>query len=340
MHIVGSHAPTLKSISNICTSYLSYKITVNMATLPNDTIQSEEDVQHVKQPDVDLSQEMAKKFEALPHIKEPVNILVIGHTGCGKSTLINAMFGMDVAEVGYGAESVTSRIHDHEGEYEGVKIKVYDTVGFGDTEGKSIRKILSDIAAKHVKFDLILLCSKLQDKVDRAMFSELASALHEDMWKRTVVVLTKANFFIQLDSVVDNGPEFAISEKIDEYKNIIVSSLRVNKEVLEGIPFCIAGTKREKVLPTVEDWLKTLWVKCIERCSDETRPFLNFFAKYQIYERVIKVGIVVVSTGAGASTGAAIGTGVSGISTPVGAGVGGFIAGSAAVIGVAAQSEN
>lgn len=268
-----------------------------MATPSNDAIQSIEDVQHVEQPNQDLSQEMAKKFE---HIDGPINILVIGPTGSGKSTLINAMFGKAVAKVGSGAMSVTSGVELYEGKFVGVTIRVYDTIGFRDTRGKSIDEILSDIANEGIKFHLILLCSKLQDKAEHDMFKKLASRLHEGMWKRIVVVLTFANFFIDLDTVVELDKDFkklAINEKIDEYKSFIVRSVHVNEEVLEGVPFCIAGTIRELELPTTENWFKTLWVQCIERSSEEAADFFNFFSRYRLH---------IIVAGAGAAIGGGV----------------------------------
>ena len=264
--------------------------------------------------------------------RELFKILTIGSSGSGKSTLINSMFGKDVAKVWHGEKHLVSEEHVFKGEYDGVKIAVHDTVGFGDTGSKNDRRILLDIA-KHGHFDLILICSKLQDKADRAMFTGLASHLHEEMWKKTVVVLTFANHFIQLESIMPNAQEAAIEEKINQYQDCIVDFLsdHVKEEVLRDIPVCIAGRKDEKKLPTTEDWLNTLWKTCIDRFSDETHPLLKKFDSH--YSRTIKI---LAFTGAifGAGFGAKFGSVVPIYGTAIGATAGatvGAIAG--AVVG-------
>ena len=150
----------------------SDRATVSMTTPLDDTSQSEGNGSDVvvKESNEYLSLEIEGKLRVLRDSGRPVSILVIGSTGVGKSELINAMFGKDVAEVGQGSISITIKVHAYEREYEGVKIKLYDTVGFRNTEGRSDRSILLDIA-KHGQFNLILICSKLQYGVDKDMFS-------------------------------------------------------------------------------------------------------------------------------------------------------------------------
>lgn len=78
----------------------------------------------------------------------PANIMVAGITGTGKSTLINAVFGSDLAETGKG-RPVTSHIDEYK--KESVPIHIWDTVGLELDSAKtkeSINSIKETIASK------------------------------------------------------------------------------------------------------------------------------------------------------------------------------------------------
>ena len=246
-----------------------------MATLLDEADENDSSIQHSQDSSENLTPELEKRSEALYCRKDPVNIVVVGPAGVGKSTLINAMFGKEVAEVGRGAKSVTSNVRAYEEKHMGIKMRFYDTVGFSDTKGRSEYDILLDIA-EHGKFDLILICSKLEDRADRTMFLELASVLNEEMWKSAIVVLTFANIFIRLENIKkSNDLEGKIRRRIDEHK----ASIKI--QISKDLPYCIAGLKDQKKLPTTEDWLKTLWHMCINHCSDETRSLLKGYEENQ-----------------------------------------------------------
>lgn len=56
------------------------------------------------------------------------NVLVIGNSGVGKSTLINAVLGDDYAETGWGTEGTTKELKIYENEE--IPFRIIDSVGF------------------------------------------------------------------------------------------------------------------------------------------------------------------------------------------------------------------
>ena len=58
------------------------------------------------------------------------NVLVIGNSGVGKSTLINAVLGEEVAKTGWGTHGTTDRLEIYESGSAQVPFNVIDTIGF------------------------------------------------------------------------------------------------------------------------------------------------------------------------------------------------------------------
>ena len=56
------------------------------------------------------------------------NVLVIGNSGVGKSTLINAVLGEKRAETGWGTSGTTSKLSIYESEK--IPFRIIDTIGF------------------------------------------------------------------------------------------------------------------------------------------------------------------------------------------------------------------
>ena len=88
----------------------------------------------------------------------PANIIIAGVAGTGKSTLINAVFGKELAKTGTGS-SVTQKITRYHAP--GVPVNILDTVGFELDEKKreesitNIKKAISEKTTSKNAFDYI-----------------------------------------------------------------------------------------------------------------------------------------------------------------------------------------
>lgn len=131
-------------------------------------------------------------------MKNQGNVLVIGNSGVGKSTLINAVLGEDVAKTGFGTEGTTKRLEIFDNDE--VPFRVIDTVGFEPSFVKEFRAINSvrkwskeSTKEKNRKINVIWFCvDGTAGKLFEKAINSLARAT--SMWKTVpiVVVITKS----------------------------------------------------------------------------------------------------------------------------------------------------
>ena len=66
--------------------------------------------------------------------KNKINIIMIGHTGAGKSQLGNSILQSEVFEVGHGFDSKTTITKSGFGKLNNLDLRIIDTRGFSDTK--------------------------------------------------------------------------------------------------------------------------------------------------------------------------------------------------------------
>ena len=285
-----------------------------------------------------------------------MKILVVGHNGSGKSSLINEMLGgQKVATVGRPDDQTHhDPIEEHSCKVGDVDVTIFDTRGFGDPSIKDKKIMESIIKIKTV--DVVVICHRLYDRIDDATIKELqvlVDKMGNDLIDLSVLVFTFGDDYLSRCE-----PEFTHDGKLtedskEEIKNELVAqkaiiecklkevfkSIGINEIIANKIPSCMSCGKRkkngeQKELPTSDNWIDDLWDLCEQRCKPEARPFVRSMRSTIIDALMMggvgggTVGAVVGGVASGIKAGAVIGTAVTpGLGTVVGAVAGGVFVG-------------
>ncbi|CAI2162669.1 6814_t:CDS:2 [Funneliformis geosporum] len=159
----------------------------------------------------------------LKESKKIRNILLIGRTGNGKSTLGNVLINKnenfeEVFKESNYAASQTKELGIEEFEYDGIKYRIIDTIGFGDTEltEKEVLDKISEVAYSISDgLDQVLFVTKSRfTEEEKNVFNLLKNVLFDEtIGKYTTIVRT-------------NFPDF---DKPEERQNDIKSMSKDNK---------------------------------------------------------------------------------------------------------------
>jgi Uncharacterized protein/domain associated with GTPases len=168
-----------------------------------------------------LGEVIKKALEAAAKERGHANVLIVGKTGVGKSTLINTVFEGRIAETGQG-RPVTQHMKRYD--KEGVPVSIYDTKGLEVKDYKPILKEMmdkirelgrSEKSEEHIHVGWVCIAEGSR-RVEEAEV-QLANALHE-LNIPVIVVITTA--------LSDNGFKAEVESQFHMASNVVrVNSL-------------------------------------------------------------------------------------------------------------------
>ncbi|EPZ32881.1 hypothetical protein ROZALSC1DRAFT_30673 [Rozella allomycis CSF55] len=227
----------------------------------------------------------------------PLNVLLLGYMGTGKSSIINVLHGLldledgdenAVAKTSYGGKSCTREVSAYSCSHNGISLRIIDTPGFEATKERNnaiSSQILSEVPNLFRDgFDSFFLVVKM----DRTSYPKLAnimnslqSLINQEGYNHGFIVFTYA------DNVLKE--ETAENEVIEEFKvemkNLAPSEFLVSVRYLfyrhNKLTYFV-NNKREKLNDekTREVFLENAYAAIYQKCIENNgRTFSNLAMK-------------------------------------------------------------
>ena len=123
---------------------------------------------------------------------DSISALVVGESGTGKSTVINALLGKEIAKVGSGPITVTEKVRNYSGLVGEVDVNIVELPELDMDEVRRYKLQLQRLD----NVDVVYVCQKLYDRHRRSAIEtlrRLSVVFGKDIYKKAVFVMTFAN---------------------------------------------------------------------------------------------------------------------------------------------------
>ncbi len=237
--------------------------------------------------------------------KDTLKIVVSGKVGVGKTSLVNGLFGEDLALEMTSARGVTPDINEYRLTVnasggtvsKNVSVSVFDCPGFGDPLGDD-GKTAAETAQHCEDADLLIYCMDMRTRMstsDTVGIDEFTKRVGEDVWKKAMFVLTFANkipcnwdakpqgwlSYLTWGWLGSSDPTRKEEEEyerlLEEWKETIPQYLRekmiLPEEIVSGIPIIPAGYRNHHPVGQ-DDWFSLFWFTAFGRVKEDARPAL------------------------------------------------------------------
>lgn len=231
--------------------------------------------------------EMANHLQDYLEEEDSLKILVAGKMGVGKSSLINSIYGAELAVEDNSAAAVTDEIinytanvptpsqHDQGKES---TITIWDSPGFGDVFAADKDKVIEELKYVVDKAHILVYCFDIRGRMTRDDVDgivEITKQVSHDIWINSVFTLNFCNDLRPPRKDMDAVQFFAKSFQSWHWQII-----RVLREVA-GVPDRIVNNVsitacgyRERQPPGFRNWYTTFWSTIFEKMRSDGQPLL------------------------------------------------------------------
>ena len=224
------------------------------------------------------------------------SILVCGKTGVGKSALINALVGEDVAYVSdpgllsleegalsTGTTEVDTVFACIEGREVRLKLTIWDSPGLEDSGNDKL--YLQNMHSNCKNISIILFCIDAAisywSSLEEITIKLMTETFGIDFWRKCLLVLTRANVIKPLHAIGDHKYFKICYKRILEKFQRDLRSNGIAIEVVDNVPGVMIGCCEERYLPFVshkvdddsvkQDSFLELWIQFIEMVTQKAR---------------------------------------------------------------------
>ena len=193
-----------------------------------------------------------------------LKILVLGRTGTGKSTLVNNIFGVDIAKASGGLEPGTLSVNIHKESIYGVDVTVCDTPGLQDARRKE-ENYMKEVDLMCSDADLVLVCFRMDGRWqddDVNTIEVITEHLGTGLWNNAVIVLTHAD---KIDYPKIEEKKEHLAENKKQWTDKLDEAL--SKAGVETHDMRVQMSARDKstILPGECYWLSSLFLACLRK---------------------------------------------------------------------------
>ena len=242
---------------------------------------SEKEMLNTGQLDVKTFQELENIDQSV--IKDIYNhctdlhILVVGITGSGKSSLLNALVGSEVFEEGDTLDSCTEHVSAQKTECLNV-LRVWDSPGLLDGKNKDSQYLreIGIILEKFSPGDLILFCIKAEARFrpgnDHIIaMLKLKKKFGTKFLKNLAIILTHVDNVTSRAGNKDKKQYYLdrIHEFKEKIRTVLKNDLKLSHEDAENIKIIpVQHLSGGDTLPDGTRWLSSLWFECLSSIPD------------------------------------------------------------------------